>query len=105
MGIKKEKKDGVVYKTVNRYSTDRHIYLMSDVPHLIKTTRNCWYASRTGGTRCMWVSNFHCPEIIIPELWVIIILLDQWKAYPLGTSWLLVRAHPDTEWTVYWQST
>ena len=44
MGIKDETKDGVVYKTVNRYSTDRNIYC--DVPHLIKTTRNCWYASR-----------------------------------------------------------
>jgi hypothetical protein len=56
MGIKDDMTDGVVYKTVNRYSTDRHIYLMPDVPHLIKTTRNCWYASRAGGTRCMWVS-------------------------------------------------
>ena len=56
MGTKDETKDGVVYKTVNRYSTGRNIYLMPDVPHLIKTTRNCWYASRTGGTRCMWVS-------------------------------------------------
>ena len=38
MGIKEERKDGVVYKTVNRYSTDRHIFLMPDVPHLMKTT-------------------------------------------------------------------
>lgn len=59
MGIKEERKDGVVYKTVNRYSTDRHIFLMPDVPHLMKTTRNCWYASRTGGTRCMWINGKH----------------------------------------------
>ena len=49
-------KEGVVYKTVNRYCTTRNIYFMSDVPHLIKTTRNCWYSSTSSGTRYMWVS-------------------------------------------------
>ena len=49
MGFKDEKKDGVVYKTLNRYSTDRYIYFISDVPHLIKTTR----------VRFMWVSPFN----------------------------------------------
>ena len=24
-------------------------YLISDVPHLVKTTRNCWYSSAFGG--------------------------------------------------------
>ena len=44
LGMKKEDmKDGIVYRTINRYCNDRFIYLMSDVPHLIKTTRNCWY--------------------------------------------------------------
>ena len=33
----------VVYKTPNPYSEEeRWIYFISDVPHLIKTTRNCW---------------------------------------------------------------
>lgn len=34
----------VVYKTTNPFSEDkRDIFLfISDVPHLIKTTRNCW---------------------------------------------------------------
>ena len=48
-------KHGVMYKTVNRFCQERFIYFMSDVPHLIKTTRNCWYSSKTGGARYMWV--------------------------------------------------
>ena len=32
---------GVCFRTVNPYSEDRHIYFIADVPHLIKTTRNC----------------------------------------------------------------
>ena len=58
LGVTKEDmKNGIVYRTRNRYSHDRFIYLMSDVPHLIKTTRNCWYSSRSGGARYMWVST------------------------------------------------
>ena len=43
-----EMKHRVVYKTVNRFYREKFIYFMSDVPHLIKTTRNCWYSSKTG---------------------------------------------------------
>ncbi len=33
----------ICYKTVNPYTNeDRYIYFFSDVPHLMKTTRNCW---------------------------------------------------------------
>ena len=33
----------VTFKVPNLYSSDgRYIYLISDVPHLIKTVRNCW---------------------------------------------------------------
>ena len=49
MGRESEMKHGVMYKTVNRFCQERFIYFMSDVPHLIKTTRNCWYSSKTGG--------------------------------------------------------
>ncbi len=61
LGIEKHQKNGTTYKTVNRYSQDRFIYFMCDVPHLIKTTRNCWYSSTFNGTRCMWVCvlTFH----------------------------------------------
>lgn len=54
LGKESEMKHGVVYKTDNRYCRGQHIYLMSDVPHLMKTTRNCWYSSKSGGTRYMW---------------------------------------------------
>ena len=35
---------GVLYKVPNIYATDqsRFLYFISDPPHLIKTTRNCW---------------------------------------------------------------
>ena len=37
------KDDEVVYKTVNVYSPEkRSLFFISDVPHLIKTVRNCW---------------------------------------------------------------
>ena len=45
--------NGVVYKTTNVHATKREVYFMSDVPHLLKTVRNCWEKSRFGGTRLM----------------------------------------------------
>ena len=52
---------GVVYKTKNPYaSDDRDIYFISDPPHLMKTTRNCWSHSYAHGmTRQLWVSTFN----------------------------------------------
>ena len=32
----------LVYKTPNPFCDNRDIYFISDVPHLVKTTRNCW---------------------------------------------------------------
>ena len=53
-----QKAGEVVYKTPNPYSLDnRDIYFMSDVPHLIKTTRNCWSNSFShSNTRALWIS-------------------------------------------------
>ena len=32
----------VTYRTVNLFSSDKHyIYFISDLPHLMKTARNC----------------------------------------------------------------
>ncbi len=46
------------YKTPNPYTTeDRNIFFFSDVPHLMKTTRNCWSHSHVHGTRNLWVSS------------------------------------------------
>ena len=48
----------VVYRTVNLFSPSRFIYFFSDVPHLLKTTRNCLYNSGIGKyTRLMWNSD------------------------------------------------
>ena len=46
-----------VHKIINPYSDEgRHIYFMSDVPHLLKTTRNNWSHSFShGNTRNLWV--------------------------------------------------
>ena len=48
-------KNGIVYKARNIYNPSMFVYFMSDVPHLIKTTRNCWLCSQFGGVRCLWV--------------------------------------------------
>ena len=34
--------DGLVYKNINDYSSNKRPIFFSDVPHLIKTVRNCW---------------------------------------------------------------
>ena len=47
----------ICYKTLNPYTSEnRSIYFFTDVPHLIKTTRNCWSHSSSKGTRSLWVS-------------------------------------------------
>ena len=59
---------GVVYKTVNVHAPEREVFFMSDVPHLLKTTRNCWEKSRFGGTRLMTVRHADvciCTYIIV----------------------------------------
>lgn len=46
------------HKVTNPYTKEnRPIFFFSDVPHLMKTTRNCWSHSSTNGTRSLWVSN------------------------------------------------
>lgn len=51
--------EDIVYKTKNVYSSDdRCVYFISDPPHLIKTTRNCFsHSSNTNGSRSMCVST------------------------------------------------
>ena len=45
----------VCYRTVNLFAPHRFIYFLSDVPHLIKTTRNCLKSSGSGFcTRYLW---------------------------------------------------
>lgn len=62
-----QKQGEVTYKTPNPYSSDgRDIYFIPDVPHLIKTTRNCWSNSfGHSNSRTLWVSiMFYKPCII-----------------------------------------
>ena len=40
--------DEFCYRTINLYAPHRYIYFFSDVPHLVKTTRNCLYSSGHG---------------------------------------------------------
>ena len=47
--------DGLVYKTPNLFCLERMIFFFADVPHLMKTARNCLYNSGSGSrSRCMW---------------------------------------------------
>ena len=40
--------DDICYRTINLYAPHRYIYFFSDVPHLVKTTKNCLYRSGHG---------------------------------------------------------
>lgn len=52
--------NNLCYKSPNPYtSEDRSVYFFSDVPHLMKTTRNCWSHSSKSGTRNLWVCTMH----------------------------------------------
>ncbi|XP_076084495.1 uncharacterized protein LOC143055247 [Mytilus galloprovincialis] len=45
----------LVYYTVNPHDTSRNFYFVSDVPHLLKTTRNCFSNSQSHkNTRRLW---------------------------------------------------
>ena len=50
----------IVYRTKNIYTKEiRFIYFFADVPHLMKTVRNCLFHSGSGrGTRYMWNNGF-----------------------------------------------
>jgi hypothetical protein len=69
LGTKNDIKNGVVYRTINRYCHERYIYLICDVPHLIKTTHNCWLSSMFGGVRCMWINGQHILWDYLRELY------------------------------------
>ena len=42
----------ITHRTINLYAQDRYIYFFADVPHLMKTTRNCMYHS---GMMCLFI--------------------------------------------------
>ena len=48
--------DPIPYRTINPFAeNNRYLYFFSDVPHLMKTVRNCFMSLR----RSLWVSVFH----------------------------------------------
>ena len=50
-----DRKCDVVYKTINLFAPSRFIYFFADVPHLMKTARNCLYNSGSGSrSRLTW---------------------------------------------------
>ena len=61
----------IVYKTKNIYANNnRNIYFISDPPHLIKTTRNCWSHSHGySSSRAMLIgSACYAGTVIIVHL-------------------------------------
>lgn len=51
---------GFCYRTINLFAPHRYIYFIADVPHLIKTTRNCLRSSGSGScTRYMWNNGLY----------------------------------------------
>ena len=53
----KKSRQSLCYKTTNPYTDEkRALYFMSDVPHLVKTSRNCWSHSFAHAySRRLWV--------------------------------------------------
>ena len=79
---------GVVYRTKNIYAPDgRYVYFLSDVPHLMKTVRNCWLGSRVNGPRYMQV--IYTSNILTNAINIYIITtctdVEKWKVHTVGT--------------------
>jgi hypothetical protein len=62
---------GVIYYTINLFAPQRKLYFFADVPHLIKTTRNCLYSSgwdvghiHTRCTVCGIMTNTCCRALL-----------------------------------------
>uniref|UniRef100_A0A2C9LEN5 THAP-type domain-containing protein n=1 Tax=Biomphalaria glabrata TaxID=6526 RepID=A0A2C9LEN5_BIOGL len=49
----------ICFKTINHCATDRFIYFISDVPHLLKTVRNNIFKSGFGKSRLLWNNGNH----------------------------------------------
>ena len=70
------KEGDLIYKTKNPFADpkdERFLFFISDPPHLIKTTRNCWSHSGVGGTRRMKVRTL----CMIPTCVCILLSISQ----------------------------
>jgi hypothetical protein len=43
--------NGIIFDTINKCAKDRTLYFIPDVPHLLKTIRNCMLNSRWDGRK------------------------------------------------------
>ena len=85
-----ERKDSTspTYKTHNPYAKEeRSVYFVSDPPHLIKTTRNCWSHSSWTGTRHMIVSKRLCVHVCVCMSIVLYLIFysEEWSFYRVET--------------------
>ena len=56
-------KNQLIHKVPNPYAVDgRDFFFFSDPPHLIKTTRNCWFSK----SRTLWVCLATCVHVFLP---------------------------------------
>ena len=55
----RSEREEITYRVKNPYSSDvRHLYFISDIPHLMKTNRNCWSNSFGHSNKhALWVSS------------------------------------------------
>ena len=108
-------KSEVTYKVPNPYTSEkRDIYFISDVPHLIKTVRNCWSNSFCHNqARALWVryhtNNIQCLvasytlssyiqkyiHTVDVHSFALIALtvcfVDQWTTHQLGTPEMFIQ--------------
>lgn len=73
-----------IYKSTNIYEKSRPIYFISDVPHLLKTTRNSWSNSHSHkNSRNLWVSCTMLMTLI--TLFTARACVDKWSGYQLAS--------------------
>ena len=66
--------DGLVYKAYNPFADpkeNRPVFLICDLPHLIKTTRNCLSHLDYSGTRLIEVSTEFNSHLCLSDQWQI----------------------------------
>ena len=79
---------GLVHKTANLFCEDRDIYFICDVPHLMKTTRNCWSNSFANKhSRALWVSYIENANSVNPgpNHNTAVLFAEEWQAHQLDS--------------------
>ena len=91
------------YKTKNPYHDDQYIYFFSDVPHLMKTTRNCWSNSFSHQqTRALWVTCVFVWVCMYTCMCVVKKMdssTERWQAHQLGAYHKYILQESDRLWS------